>query len=149
MRPQLAFRPYEPGDADRIAQPTYDSVRGAAAMDWPLKGQGMAPGLSWTITRAGEPIACGGAVETEVGTWMLWGYAGQVRWAEWGFVTGCIRSAMRALRQKPDTNRFLAAADTLIPCARPFLERLGFKVVDVCTFENVETDRFWLMARML
>ncbi|WP_439813978.1 hypothetical protein [Zavarzinia sp. CC-PAN008] len=143
MPEALELRPYMPGDAAALAiQPAQAAERAnAVRMDAQL-----VEGPSWTVCRAGRPIACGGLVEMWPGRAIAWGLvatdAGPVMVALSRLVRAQIGANLKAWR------RIEATACAEFKPARRWLSLLGFRLEARMDGYAPDGAAHWLFSRV-
>lgn len=120
-RPVLALRAYEVGDIDAV-EATPDFVAERAGEPEPT-------GFAWTITRDGQPIACGGAAHPSPGVFGVWSYLSGLSLREWVFAARATEEKLAFLIDTLGAERLVAYAGR--PASVAFLERLGFREIEL------------------
>lgn len=126
--PRFVLRAYRTVDLAAIRpMPDHrDELLTIDAPAWAREGR-RAPGLAWTIERAGAPIASAGCHEVEAGRFTLWAWLSVLTPREWGFATRCARNVLNFLERDLAAETVTAWCRAERPAAKRYLERLGFE----------------------
>lgn len=125
-RPNVQFRRYIAGDAALI--PSRDALMAEqdAVRDEFLTGAAVPPGLAWTMTCLGMPVACAGFSPVWEGRWIAWSLIGPIDLRQWAALARQVKAEISWMRDSVKARRIEATAPMDYAPAGVWLRNLGF-----------------------
>lgn len=125
-RADVQFRRYIAGDAALIPSRAALLAEQDAVRDEFLTGAAMPPGLAWTMTARGMPVACAGFAPVWDGRWCAWSMIGDIDMRQWAALARQVKAEIGRLRRSVKIRRLEASAPMDYAPAGVWLRNLGF-----------------------
>jgi hypothetical protein len=126
-RPDVQFRRYIAGDAALIPSRDALAAEQDAVRDEFMTGAAVPPGLAWTMTHRGMPVACAGFAPVWEGRFIAWSLIGPIDMRQWAALAREVRARIAQLRAGGLARRIEASAPIAYAPAGVWLKALGFE----------------------